>query len=176
MSKLIIFIIIIIILLCLFWSLSRLFSGNISNTKEYYLGNCDSCDGKTLGQCMLCLNCGFTSKNGYGKCVPGDQYGPFEYNKDYVNGRWSYGDDYWNNATITDDIAIPTTSVYSNRYPYYRRWFTKRLNGLKKIKYNNRPNYLKKLPNYTRTMQKDASGITVNDDNPNVRLRNNIGN
>ena len=96
---------------------------NINNNKkiEGYYNYCGSCEGKTIKQCMQCANCGFLSKKGYGKCVEGDSYGPYDFNPDYVNGRWIHNDQYWTNILTTDDTAIPTTHVYNNRYPYYRK-------------------------------------------------------
>jgi hypothetical protein len=53
---------------------------------------CYTCQNKTPNQCLHCFNCGFCiDEFGNSKCVGGDQYGPFNYEK---CAYWYYGDPY----------------------------------------------------------------------------------
>lgn len=128
-NRIMICLIIVVIILCLFWASGMNMCKNPyspSKQVEGFYNYCTNCKWKTLGQCMKCANCGFISKNGYGKCVMGDTYGPYDFDPDYVNGRWIYNDPYWRHILVSGDTAIPTTHVYNNfRYPYYRKWSSK---------------------------------------------------
>ena len=95
-----------------------LYESNIAK-QESYSNFCGTCNGKTVGQCMQCASCGFISRGGYGKCVPGDMYGPHEINPDYENGRWIHTDKYWSQTLLTEDENMPAHTAYNNRYPYY---------------------------------------------------------
>lgn len=128
-KKYIVLFVIVILLFCLFWILTS--SGcntkkNDKNNIEGYYNFCGSCEGKTVGQCMECANCGFISKKGYGQCVEGDSYGPYDFDPEFVGGRWIHNDVYWTNILTNDDTAIPTTHVYNNRYPYFRKMTERR--------------------------------------------------
>jgi len=103
---------------------------------EPFYSNCESCDDKPFGRCLQCVNCGFISKDGYGKCVPGDMYGPTDFDINYVNGTWHYNDDYWNNVLTSDEISVPSTYVNDKRFPYYKIW---------EHKYDTKENRLKLL-------------------------------
>lgn len=122
MNKLIVIAVFVFIFFCVLWITSTDSNENI----EAYYNYCGSCYGKTIGQCLQCVNCGFISKDGYGKCVEGDMYGPYDFNPEYVNARWIHNDQYWSHILVSDDVAIPTTYVYNYRYPYYRRWIGRR--------------------------------------------------
>lgn len=130
---------------------------------ETFMGNCGDCNYKSIGQCLKCLDCGFISKDGYGKCVKGDAYGPLYYDPSYVGARWITGDQYWSDVVLTDDMAMPTTNVYTNRYPYYQRFVTDAAvvqNDFKPLEY--RPNIDHNYPVITdggKTLQVHASGI-----------------
>ena len=53
---------------------------------------CPTCRHKTPNQCMSCFNCGFcVDKFGNSKCIGGDIYGPYNYEK---CAYWHYGDPY----------------------------------------------------------------------------------
>lgn len=119
-------IIIIMCLLTYFYNNSNETIYDTNDDIEGYYNFCGKCTNKAFGQCLNCANCGFISKNGYGKCVEGDMYGPYKFDPDYVNAKWIHYDDYWRHVMASDDVAIPTTYVYNYRYPYYRRWTGRR--------------------------------------------------
>jgi hypothetical protein len=127
--------------------------------EEPFMGNCETCEDRPIGECLKCLNCGFISKDGFGKCVKGDAYGPLYFDPSYVGARWITGDQYWSNVVLTDDIAVPTTRVYSRRYPLYQRFSTdqKFNNPLKKLKYPKNIDH-----HYPYTVQTDG-GQTLQD-------------
>lgn len=84
---------------------------NISTNTEEFSYYCKTCEGRKYGQCMRCLNCGFKSKEGKGKCVPGDMYG--EYNKDniYKKSLWLQNDEFWTNFWLSDNEIWPATKI-----------------------------------------------------------------
>jgi len=87
--------------------------------QENYGNVCGNCRGRTLGQCMNCMNCGFISKGGFGKCVEGDMYGPYDSNPTYEGARWIYNDPFWTNVLVSDNIVKSATSKSILRYPKY---------------------------------------------------------
>lgn len=84
-----------------------LVSGN--DCTEKYGNFCNSCRGKLIGDCMKCINCGFITKNGYGKCVDGDMYGPYEDNPSYKLSRWIWNDPFWSDTMASDLNIYPAT-------------------------------------------------------------------
>ena len=89
---------------------------------EGYGNYCGNCRGRTLGQCMECMNCGYLAKGNYGKCIEGDVYGPAESNRlnpTDKGARWIYNDHFWTDVLVSDNIVHPATSSYPNRYPKY---------------------------------------------------------
>jgi hypothetical protein len=146
MDNLVIFILFVFVLIFVLW---MTLENNIDDIDvEAYYNYCGSCYGKTVGQCLQCVNCGFISKNGYGKCVEGDMYGPYDFNTEYIGARWINNDQYWTHILTSDDISIPTTYVYNYRYPYYRRWIGKSPGpgkfGRRRLVFNNLPKKLNK--------------------------------
>lgn len=143
----------------------------IPSNKEHFYNYCETCEGKTFGQCMNCVNCGFISKNGYGECVPGDSYGATNFDPDYIGARWDHNDQYWSSVINTNEISEPTTNVYGsikNRYPYYRRWQNRNYVRNKELQNKYLDTQLEKDigPHYRRiisdrgpTQQKNESGL-----------------
>ncbi|AYV75652.1 MAG: hypothetical protein Terrestrivirus2_160 [Terrestrivirus sp.] len=174
-NRIMICLIVVIIIICLFWAASESSTCPSKNNVEGFYNYCTDCKWKALGQCMKCANCGFISKNGYGKCVAGDTYGPYDFDPEYVGGRWIYNDPYWSHILVSADSAIPTTHVYNDfRYPYYRKWSSKypKKNGLGSTVYPKKLKYMKntKTENYdlgrginidTVKKQNDDIGKTV---------------
>lgn len=147
-NRIMICLIVVIIILCLFWAASgtNTCPGNNNKNVEGFYNYCTDCKWKALGQCLKCANCGFISKDGYGKCVAGDTYGPYDFDPQYINGRWIYNDPYWSHILVTADSAIPTTHVYNDfRYPYFRKWSSKfpKKNALGSTVYPKKLKYMK---------------------------------
>ena len=129
-KKYIVLFVIVILLFCLFWILTS--SG--CNTKKMIkiilkdiIIFCGSCEGKTVGQYMECANCGFISKqrisDNVWKVIAMDHM-ILTQNLWVVDGI--HNDVYWTNILTNDDTAIPTTHVYNNRYPYFRKMTERR--------------------------------------------------
>lgn len=113
-----------LIMICIIWIAFNNCDKQQSNKikeNERFSNYCGKCSGKTVGQCLQCANCGFSSKGGYGKCIDGDMYGPSNFDPNYVTARWTHNDSYWTHILNTNDVAIPTTSPYTNRYAYYKK-------------------------------------------------------
>lgn len=85
-------ILLIILLLVLLYQNKEMFD-NHSGTR------CQECQHRNLNNCINCADCGYCiSKDGTGKCVKGDAYGP--YDKEYC-WRWVQ------NSPLTNYNVIP---------------------------------------------------------------------
>lgn len=84
----------------------------IEGMDNTYGGHCRSCDNKSFGQCMNCSNCGFcVDKDGVGKCVSGDMFGPWDKSK-CVN--YYHNDPYWRNVWTSNTRVYPATDLTGN--------------------------------------------------------------
>ena len=80
----------------------------------------EGCEGRKFGQCMRCFNCGFLSKDGKGKCMKGNMYGPEDNKPEYNNARWIYNDPFWTNLFVSDSIMKPAPPLgYNSKYSRY---------------------------------------------------------
>lgn len=117
---------------------------NTSESPETFGTYCDTCEGRTIGGCSGCINCGFVARDGYGSCVEGDMYGPYEDTD--VDGLWVYNDPLWTSFYTGDGIYGSSSYLYRDIYPYYnkyryphlkhRNWRNKHWNTNRHGKYN----------------------------------------
>ena len=106
----------IIILLILLYIICN----NDKQIKEEFSYYCqEKCEGRKIGQCMSCFNCGFISKNGKGKCIEGNMYGPKKNKPEYNNARWIYNEAFWNDLYISDGMIQPASELNKNNYAKY---------------------------------------------------------
>ena len=63
-----------------------------SNSEGFTILECPNCGQRDQWQCYECSTCGWCiTPEGFGECVPGDQYGPY-FRKDCL--YWDYGPNY----------------------------------------------------------------------------------
>jgi len=117
MDNIALFLVLIIILICaVIWMQSM-----YNNHYEQYGNYCGKCEGRTLGQCRRCSNCGFISKGVMGKCVDGDIYGPSNWKPEYHGARWISNDPFWTHVLVSDNIVAPANHVNGNKFPAYAK-------------------------------------------------------
>lgn len=66
---------------------------------------CETCNGRSIGQCMKCYNCGFCAEGGKGTCMRGSFSGP---NDDKVTcPRWIQNDPFWSWSSVSKKYINP---------------------------------------------------------------------
>ena len=87
-------------------------SGTSGRARTEAMGNvCGNCTGRTLGECVRCIDCGFVAKGNFGKCVAGDLYGPSERREEYAGARWISHDPFWTSVLVSDNIVRPAPRI-----------------------------------------------------------------
>ena len=92
---------------------------------------CKDCGYKNKWQCKNCLNCGWIlTQNGYGECVPGDEYGPL-FNSDYI--AYDYGRSFNPYYNLQNIYTPPTQPIYKPwwAFSFPRFWKKRKFNKRK---------------------------------------------
>ena len=138
-TSILIFILIVIVILL---SIPTIFKCSLCNkkegfliTQELYKRYCPSCGEKNQSGCAKCMNCGWcVNASGHGKCVPGDNYGPY-----FVNDclYWNFGKSFNPYSILSPSISDLNKRRLSGRRHKWRNWWQYRKPGRYRYFYRN---------------------------------------